>query len=442
MASHKSNFSPLAALCLKLALLVLLVLLVQAQRASCQSIEPAKPDPGPGQAAPPIVTAGPDGFSIKSADGAFRLTIGGYAQIDYRAYFDHTPGSPTDEFLLRRIRPVFTGTLYRFIDFRMTPDFGDGKAGIQDGYIDLKFAKDAVLRAGRFKPFFGIDREVSTSDARFVERGLASGLTPNRDLGLCLWGVTGRGMLTYSVGIYNGVPDGVSSDGDSDSGKDVVGRVLVRPFARSKSAAVHALGVGLAMTSGSRQGTTDDPELPSYKGSGQQVFFRYLTPDVLARGTVRRLTPQFSWTAGPFGMYAEHITTRQGVLRASDSTTGIVEVSGWHVIAAVLVTGEAETFRNPTPSRTFHPRAGAWGALEIAGRVEHFAVSPDAFPTFADAATSAREARAWGLDVNWYLNHGVKFVTTFEHTSFRGGAPGRGQSPDREVLFSRMQVYF
>ncbi len=423
-----------------LTLLVLLSLLVPAQRAACQSAEPAKPEPAP--AAPPIVTAGPDGFSIRSADGAFRLNIGGYAQIDYRAYVEHTGTSPSDEFLLRRIRPVFTGTLYRFIEFRITPDFGDGKAGIQDGYVDLKFAKDAVLRAGRFKPFFGIDREVSTSDARFVERGLASALTPNRDLGFCLWGVTAHGVITYSVGVYNGVPDGMSSDGDSDNGKDFVGRVLIRPFAGTKGGVLHSLGFGLAMTSGDRRGTAGDPELPSYKTTGQQVFFRYLTPNALAIGRVQRVTPQFSWTAGPFGMYAEHITTSQNVLRASDSTAGTVNVSSWHVIAALLLTGEKETFRNPTPTRVFNPRGGAWGAVEIAGRVEHLAISPDAFPAFADPAASAREARAWGLDLNWYLNHGLKFVTTFEHTSFRGGAPDGADRPTENALFTRMQVYF
>ncbi|HSD72797.1 MAG TPA: hypothetical protein VLE54_08395, partial [Thermoanaerobaculia bacterium] len=52
---------------------------------------------------PPQLSAGRDGFSWNSSDGAFVLKLRGYIQFDGR-FFDGAAGSET--FLMRRVRPI------------------------------------------------------------------------------------------------------------------------------------------------------------------------------------------------------------------------------------------------------------------------------------------------------------------------------------------------
>ena len=82
----------------------------------------------------PLVTAGAkEGFSIKSPDGSFSLRLRGLLQADSRSVDGREdPKASDDTFLLRRARPFFEGTVFTDIDFRIVPDFGEGKAALQD----------------------------------------------------------------------------------------------------------------------------------------------------------------------------------------------------------------------------------------------------------------------------------------------------------------------
>ena len=44
-----------------------------------------------------------------------------------------------DTFVLRRVRPILEGTLFKNFDVRLTPDFGGGTTVLQDAYVDLRF---------------------------------------------------------------------------------------------------------------------------------------------------------------------------------------------------------------------------------------------------------------------------------------------------------------
>jgi phosphate-selective porin OprO/OprP len=43
---------------------------------------------------------------------------------------------------------------------------------------------------------------------------------------------------------------------------------------------------------------------------------------------------------------------------------------------------------------------------------------------FASIASSAREAKAWGVGVNWYVNNYMRFALDYEQTGFEGGGGG------------------
>src|SRR6185436_11394454 len=93
-----------------------------------------------------------DGFVFKSADGSFKLRIRGVVQGDARFWQDDELKPNVDTFLVRRARPIVEGTVYKYFDFRIMPDFGSGTTSLQDAYVDAKLGKAPIkVRARKFK---------------------------------------------------------------------------------------------------------------------------------------------------------------------------------------------------------------------------------------------------------------------------------------------------
>src|SRR5687768_10615724 len=68
----------------------------------------------------PIVSAGAGGFSIRSPDDNFLLKVRGYIQADGRFFpDDNSGGTSNDAFLMRRVRPIFEGTVFEKFDYRL-----------------------------------------------------------------------------------------------------------------------------------------------------------------------------------------------------------------------------------------------------------------------------------------------------------------------------------
>src|ERR1035438_6017963 len=61
------------------------------------------------------VTADLSGFTIKSNDGNFLLKIGADLQVDNRSFLGTGSQSLADGTLLRRVRPTFSGTVYKYV---------------------------------------------------------------------------------------------------------------------------------------------------------------------------------------------------------------------------------------------------------------------------------------------------------------------------------------
>jgi phosphate-selective porin OprO/OprP len=140
----------------------------------------------------------------------------GLIQVDSRTFQndDHIQGN--DSILLRRARPIITGTVYHDFDFNFTPEFGNGTPGassaattpsIYDAYINYHYSPALQLEAGRFKPPVGLEYLQSDSYLSFNERSLATDLIPGRDLGFELHGDIAGGVVSYAAGIFNGVGD-------------------------------------------------------------------------------------------------------------------------------------------------------------------------------------------------------------------------------------------
>jgi phosphate-selective porin OprO/OprP len=393
------------------------------------------------------VTAGGQGYSLRSADGNFQIRFRGYIQSDGRFVGDSDATSGPSTFVLRRVRPVIEATAFKIFDFKLMPDFGGGTTVLQDAYADARFASWFRIRAGKYKAPFGLSRLQSATEMQFIERGTPTLIAPNRDLGVMAFGDFLGERLTYQVGVFNGVVDGGSADIDDRSGKDVVARVFAHPFRKAQSDTWKQLGVGFAVSGGSQRGTVTTPDLPSYRTAAQQTFFRYrtdLTPEgtTVANGDHWRVGPQAYYYRGPVGLLTEYYVSNQKLRRGE--VTGDNTARAWQLEGNLVLTGENASYRGVTPRRSFERATGGngWGAFELIGRYGRFEVEDDVFQVFANPAASARRVDDVVGGVNWYLNRMVKITAEFETNLFDGGAPEGGDRPAERGVFTRLQFAF
>jgi phosphate-selective porin OprO/OprP len=384
-----------------------------------------------------------DGFSIKSADGKFAVRLKGLVQADGRFFLSDSAVPVTNTFFIRRARPILEATVGKYLEFRVQPDFGQGTTVLFDAYTDVKIAPAFAVRAGKFKPAVDLERYQSASDIVFAERALATNLAPNRDVGLQLSGDLGSGAFTWQAGVFNGVPDLGNGDGDVSDAKDFAGRVFFQPF---KTGTLGGLGVGVAGTTGLERGTAAAPALASYRTAGQQTWFRYAssttTPanNVFANGRRARLAPQAYLYTGPLGLHAEYIQSWQAVSRVGAATVKLKHTA-WQTTGSFFLTGEKNSFKSAAPKKAFDPKAGTFGALELAARYSELDIDDATFPTFASAASTPSKAKAWAVGVNWYLARAIKVVVDYEHTTFAGGTVAGDREAENFVV-TRVQHSF
>ncbi len=390
----------------------------------------------------PVLSAGAEGFALRSADKNYVLKLRGYAQTDARFFVDDDAEALADTFVLRRARLIFDGSIGQQFDFRIAPDFGGGKSELQDGYLDFKPASAAILRVGRTKVPFGLERLQSSSETLFIETGLPTALTPNYDEGAYLYGTVG--VLDYSVGAFNGGPDGASIDSDNNDEKDLVARVFVSPF-KNTEGPLNGLGLGIAGTWGKQAGSETSPNLPSFRSAGQQSFFSYATSTnkgstAFADGDRARFAPQFFYAAGPFSLLGEYIISEQDA--ANGKGTESLENTGWQLAGAFVLTGETPSYKGVKPLKSYNPASGQWGAVELAARISSLDIDDAAFDNgLADIKKSASSADAIGVGVNWYLTRNTKFSLNYEQTTFDGGA-ATGDRDDEQAVLARAKFSF
>ncbi len=405
----------------------------------------------------PVVAASPKGFSFRSADSANSLRLRGVIQLDGRDFLDNTAPDGSNTWILRRERPIIEGTVSRLFDYRFTPDFASGRTVIQDAYVTHKFRPEFTVQAGKFKTPFGLERLQSAQDLRFVERSLANNLVPNRDLGINFAGDLLGGKLNYAFAYLNGVGDGASAennptaDVDANDDKDLALRLSATPFRDSDFFALQNLTIGLGTTWANGVGTATKTLLPAqYRSPGQQSVFTYragATPTI-ADGRRLRWSPQFYWANGGLGLLGEYVAVSQDVSRTIGVTrrASRLEHRAWQLQGSWFLTGEDESFRTPVIKHPYVKGGDGWGALELTARVNKLSLDDETFTgganSFADPLASIRDATAWALGVNWYLNQNIKWTLNYEQTQFDGGAAGGLDRPDEQVVLGRVQLAF
>ena len=395
----------------------------------------------------PLVSFGPNGMALRTPDGKTTIQTRGLVQADGRAFLGDTKHALTDTFLLRRVRPSIDATFFGWLQARIMPDFGQNKAYLEDAYADVTPWRWLGLIGGKFKPPVGLERLQTEASTKFVERGFPTGLVPSRDVGAALHGQVARGAFEYQIGVFNGVVDGAETpDIDLHDGKELAARVFAHPLRSLNNRWLNNLGLGLSGTYGNERGTAASPNVNSYKSPGQNTFFTFLAdttkPDtfVYANGRRWRVSPQLYYFAGPLGILAEYVRSTQAVARATFK--GDATAQAWQVQLSLLLTPrDQNSFDGVRIAEPLEYKHHGYGAFEVVARYHELRVADDLFNLFADPTKSARQARAFGVGLNWYANTFFRAAINYDRTDFKGGAATGNRAPEN-ALMGRLQVVF
>jgi phosphate-selective porin OprO and OprP len=424
-----------------------------------------------------------DGFLLKSNDGDFQIRWRGYVHADARYFPDDPDDRWANTFLLRRIRPIWEATAWKYYGLRIMTDFAGGSLAVLDAHVDLNFLPAANFRLGKFKAPIGLERLQSATDIALVERSYTTALVPNRDLGAQLHGSFREESYGYALAVLNGVPDGGNRETDSTDHKDFYARIFAQPFKQGSSEWVRNLGLGFAASWGVQKGDSTASALATVRSPAQLPIFSYrvrtapraavaatptapaVTAESRDEGTVHafgnslRLNPHAYWYVGSFGLIGEYVSHAQEVRRGRFGEVAELTQQAWHVTASWFLTGEQGGFKTPKPRHPLAPvsadaaraagEAGpgapgnqGWGAFELVARVSRFQADEAAFGTFADPRASVSEALSYGVGLNWHLSRSVKWANNYEYTGFKDGAAATINGGDRlpeHVLFTRLQ---
>ena len=383
------------------------------------------------------ISLGAGGLKVVAADTNFAMNVRGYVQLDSRSFFQ-SAAAGADGFLLRRVHPIISGTVFHDYDYQFMAEFGGGSPSVYDAYVNYHPLPELQLQAGRFKTPFGLEWLQSATRLSLNERSLATGLVPLRDLGAALHGDVLGGRANYAAGIFNSVADGANAANSGfDNEPEFIGRLFLQPFKKTDLAPLRRVGFGVSGSYG-RQFTAS-ALTSGYKTDGQQTFFAY-TNGAVGNGAHWRVSPQAYYYYGPLSLLGEYVVSDQQVKKGAAAAE--LQNTAWEISGGWVLTGDTASYAGVTPQHPFNLHDGGWGAWQLVARYAELNVSDAAFPMLTSPATSASAAQAWSLGLNWWLNRNVRIMCSFSRTTFTGGATGAVTKKPEEVLFTRIQLAF
>jgi len=386
----------------------------------------------------PVMAAFKDGLVFEDGSGNWKLQLNGRVQADYRTY-DPTEWK-NDGFFIRRARLGGTFSFLKDFAVRVEGEYNNVSDGskattaLTYGYLDYTHWKEAKIRVGQFKPFFGLERTYSTNFIDNAELSLATNngaiFTSTYDRGIMVFGDPAP-WLNYNAYVVNGT--GQNNDDVNDS-KDFGGRINANfaNLADIKNAVIH---VGASASDGGIGFSTAAGSTITQATEANGVsFFTVGGLGGANRADRTRWGLETSLAYGPVKLNAEYIEANYEGKTSSTSADLPVAMRGktfdndikvWYADVNWLVTGEnwsdaykSGVYGRVKPKNNFDSKG--WGAFELGLRYSKFDASD--FENMLKPATAATqlasEADAWTAGAKWIFNPNARLVLNYSHTSF------------------------
>jgi phosphate-selective porin OprO/OprP len=413
------------------ALLASAEALAQAPQTSAADAAPSStPDGAPARA--------PDfgydnGFYLRSADGRARFRVGGLFQFDAVHYGARR--TPDSEFEVRRMRVELGFSLDEVLHVDLEPNFVPGDVDMEEANVRLELdGGQTRVQLGRAKAPFGLEEVRSRRWIDFAYFSLLNQFTPAEDHGVFVRRRTDDERWQFFVAAYNG-----TGGAESNSSKDVVGRVSWSPFAQCETSCARSLQFGIAATTGSQDGSAKDH--PVHNEIGRDVVL--FGPAVRFDGSRERVGVDVLWTHGPWFAQAEWMHMREEL--EDGGTSADVSFDGAYVDLSYVLTGETRGDGKVQPREAFDLRTSSGsGAWVLAARFSELHLDDDIEVLgFAVPGTFTDTIRSLSLGLNWFANEHVLVRNSWTHSFYSDPVDVGGHSvSDEDSFVVELQVSF
>jgi hypothetical protein len=160
----------------------------------------------------------------------------GYAQTQYEYHLTQDDTKNIDNhnsFKFKRVRLGVTGKIPYDFKYYALMEFSPfvsstGNPYLLDVFISYNRYKWANISVGSFKQPFGLEVNTSCSKLYTIDRAAVSDqiVTPQRDMGIMIFGGTKEDLVNYKLALMNGRGLGTK---DNNNKKDFIGRLILHP---------------------------------------------------------------------------------------------------------------------------------------------------------------------------------------------------------------------
>ncbi len=374
-----------------------------------------------------------DGFFLRTADGRYELDIEGRLQFDGAYYGGER--RPQSDFILRRMRLEFTGTLPGEATFHFEPNFTADGVELEEAWLGWKvFDADARLMFGRMKAPFELEERAPQVNVDFARFSIVHQFAPAEDHGVFLYGTTPSKALDYEFAVYNG-----TGNSDTNSSKDVAARGVWHPFAGDAASSFEHLQIGAAATFGAQDDDVAGSAIENESKLPVLVFANGARLD----GDRTRVGLESAWFSGPWMAQAELVCVRQAM--SSVGSSDAIDFTGGYVDVSRVLTGEAKDFHAVHPRTPFDFRSGTGGgAWIVALRASELRCdSTLESGGYVAPGTFTDSIRTITLGLNWVPNEHVILRNSLSHTWYSDEVQfANGSAREENALIVELQFSF
>lgn len=359
-----------------------------------------------------------DGRGITLEQGDLELNLGGRIHVDTSIYNDPTTlQSGITDTELRRARVELSGKFGGVLRFGISRELAGTAKGWRNVWAAVEPVKNVEIRGGNFMVPFSIEDMQSSNSMPFVERSLASGLTPGYGLG----GAVSAGGKNWSASVGYFTDPLANDNGRSpERGDGFAGRVTAAP--------INSAGKVLHLALAGEKRTFSPLETLRFSGDAGSAQAPSLMSSRALTGldNLTAYNAELGGTFGPLQILALSTWAKIKRLTAAD-----VSFSGQTVQAAWLVTGGR--YRYTTKGGVIGgPDLGKKGAVEIAARYSRLDLD--------DATVRRGTGRALSGGANWYLNNNLRIMA--DYTNSRVTFANSNTPVNNDVFVGRFQINF
>ena len=351
-------------------------------------------------------------YAVETEDGSSRFGFRGRAQLD-AAWQDFGDGiqdvaRQSNEFpeygvILRRVRLGAVGIMREHFEWQVEVDFAENEVDLANTYVAY-LGEHGRFAVGYFKEPFGMEYATSSRYISFIERSApADAYKVNREPGVMF--ETLKPNYYFAAGLFGG---GIDFDREVREGWALSTRGSFAPVLDADRF-VH-LGAGVNYRKNALNKDTNQYESVRLRArEGTRAIDARLVgrDDIEGVEDFTRMNLEFAAGLGPWWVQSEYyrvnlnLDPSRGNVRVDDSS---LTLDGWYVQTGYFLTGETRNYRAfsgdfgpQTPLRSFSPRQGQWGAVELLFRYG-----------MADSREHSRAGRGQKLErytagLNWYL---------------------------------------